>query len=234
MSRERYIFRGCLLLIAVIIPILAGFLSLIAGKPPDVLNRLGIILEVIGILAVTPDIIGEERLQKAISDVKRYEKTQQYIREYLYSSQETTDPESLPFLATLSLTGNFVMSLLMIWSATAILFSNFRGSWIGIALLLAFGFLGIEAVTWIVLLLLFLVFRSLVHRMPNLFSYFLATNSLISALGVLISSALAYALSGIIPLLIYIAKLPVRKTLAAVTLPFIFLGLSLQFAATFF
>ena len=90
MSRERYIFRGCLLLIAVIIPILAGFFSLIAGKPPDVLNRLGIILEVMGILAVTPDIIGQERLQKAISDVKRYEKTQRYIRDYLYSSQETT------------------------------------------------------------------------------------------------------------------------------------------------
>lgn len=234
MPRNQYVFRGCLLLLAIIVSIVVIFLSLIWGKTPDVLNRLGIIFETIGILAVVPDIIGEGRLEKVASNVHGYKKTQQYIKDYLYSSQEILNQESQPFLLILSLLGNFIMSFLLIWLSTSLIFSNIQGGWIGIVLLLTFGFLGIESATWIILLLLFFLFRSLVHRTPNLFAYFVTTNSLISALGVLISSALAYLISGIIPLLIYVAKIPVRKIIAIVTLPFIIIGGLLQFMATFF
>ena len=135
MLRNQYVFRGCLLLLAIIVSIAATFLSLIWGKTPDVLNRLGIIFETIGILAVAPDIIGERRLEKVASNVQGFKKTQQYIKEYLYSFQETPSQESQPFLLTLSLLGNFTMSFLLIWLSISLIFSKIQGGWIGIVLL---------------------------------------------------------------------------------------------------
>lgn len=234
MTRERYIFRGCLLLLPIVLLIAMTLLSLINGKLPDVLNRVGILLEMVGLLAITPDLVGEKRLEKLISNVQGYKRTQKHIKEYLSNPEEMQAQDQPLFLVILELSGNFIISLLLIVSVIGLIFSNWQGSWIGIALLLLFGFLGIESVTWIVLLAFFLAFRPLVHKMPNLFAYFLSTHSLISALGVLISSALAYSINLVIPWLIYIAKIPLRKLLATITLPFIFFGALLQFLATFF
>jgi hypothetical protein len=208
-------------------------MSLIWGKLPDALNRLGILFEIVGVLSVVPDIVGEKRLEKVICEVRNYERTQQYIQEYLYSSTEVANQEAQPFLVALSLSGNIIMCFFMILLSANLTFS-IRGDWTATALSIAFAFIGIEAVTWIVLALLFFMWRSLVYKLPNLFSYFIVTNSFISALGVLISSALAFFIKITIPLLIFAAKMPIRKTVAIVTLPFIFLGALLQFAATFF
>lgn len=234
MSRERYVFRGCLLLLPIVLFIAMALLYLINGELPDILNRVGILLEMVGLLALAPDIIGEKRLEKLISNVQGYKKTQKYIKEYLNKPKGTPTQETPPFLVAIELSGNILMSLLLIISATSLIFSKIQGNWIGIVLLLSFGFLGIESATWIILLILFLSFRSLVHKMPKLFSYFLATNSLISSLGVLISSALAFSINSVIPLLIFIAKIPLRKLLATITLPFIAFGALLQLLATFF
>jgi hypothetical protein len=234
MRREQFIFRGCLLLLPLVFCIAVAFISVISGGPANVLNRLGIIFQMIGILAVMPDLIGEQRLERTISNVQGYEKTQRYMKDYLYGSEETPTEELPPFLVILDLVGNFIMSALLVFLAVALVFAHMQISWIAISLYIAFGILGIEALTWIILFPLFLAFRPLVHKRPNLFSYFLTTNSMISTLGVLISSALAYLISAVIPLLIYISKIPLRKLIAGVTLPFLLIGGALQLIATYF
>jgi hypothetical protein len=234
MPREQYIFRGCLFLLPIVVFIAIGLSNLMSGELPDVLNRAGIAFEMVGIIAIVPDIVGEKRLEKLFSNIQGYKKTQQYIKEYLHNTEDKPNKESLPLFLLLDLTGNILISFMMIWLSVGIVFFSFTDIWIAIALKVSFGFLGIEAATWIILLTIFVLFRTPVNKMPSLFSYFLVTNSFISALGVLFSSTLAFIISATIPLLIYAAKIPLRKMIARVTLPFIFLGASLQFIATFF
>jgi len=223
--------------------LVAVFLPLITGKTPEVLTRVGIFLQMFGVLAVGPDIIGEKRLGEAFSDVQGYRKAQQYIKDYLDSSEDTPIQESRPFLVNLSLIGNLIICYFMIFLSVFVITYTIEGywigtlgKWIGIGLSIAFAWPGIESFIWIVLLLRVIKFRWLANRMPNLFSYFIGpdSNSLIPSLGVQVSAALAYVINGVIPFLIYAAKIPIRKTIAIVTMPFIILGALLQFAATFF
>ena len=234
MPRERYIFRGCLLLLAIIASIAIGVLNLISGELPDVLNRVGIAIEMVGVLAIVPDVIGEKRLEKIFSNIQGYKRAQQYIKEYLHNSQDKPNRAALPLFLFLDLTGNFLMCFTMIWLSIGVVFSSRTDNWIAIVLKISFGILGIEAATWVILLFVFVLFRTLANKMPRLFSYFLVINSFISALGVLFSAPLAFVIIQLLPLLIRIARVPMRKVIATVTLPFILLGASLQFIATFF
>jgi len=232
--RERNIFQGCLLLLSLIVPATILFMVFIWGKPPDILNRLGIILEMMGILSVLPELIGEEKLERIIYDTRGFHGIQRDIKHYLRSTEESPNQNISTLHLVLYLSGNGIMSLILIWMAVTVIFANFQKGWIYYGLLISFSYLGFNAIVWMVLLILFVTFPKLVQLAPRTFNYFVDTDSLISAMGVLISSALAYILNVLIQVLIPTTRVPLKRLMATITIPFILIGSLMQLIATFY
>jgi hypothetical protein len=234
LPREQYIFRGCILLFAIVVSLLALFFLLIWGKPADLLNRLGIMLEMVGILAVLPEIIGENRLQKAFSDLNNIRSFRINLKEYLYRTRPSSNQSTPLILIILSITGNLIMSMLLITVWIGIIIKPFQDKWLYTSLVIIFSFLGLLSIIWILLFLCILLLRSRMHKVPMLVDLFVAINSLTSALGVLISSALAYLLLMVIlPIFRSVVRIPFRKLITIVTIPFLVIGAILQIVATF-
>lgn len=232
--RERFIFRGCLLLLSLVISATILFAALIWGEPVDVLNRLGIILEMVGVLAALPDLIGEEKLERTMYDARKFRNIQKSVKYYLRSTEESPSQNTSMLHFILYLAGNVIMSLMLIWLLASLVFSEFQRGWIYYGLLFSFAYLGFNALVWIILMILFVTFPKLANNAPKIFNYFVITDSLISALGVLISSALAYILNILMQILIPASRIPLKRLITTITIPFILIGSLLQLIATFY
>jgi hypothetical protein len=233
LPRKKFVFRGCILLSSFGLLIVVPLMIIFVGKPTDVLNRVGILLEMIGIFSIIPDLVGEKNLENISNNVAKLSESKKYLRYFLNTTSDDFPYPYPKILAYLMVVGNVIICVLLIFVMVGILATPFQNNWEYIGLLIVFLFLGFEAITWLVLFLLFVTSSDLAQKSPKLFDFFMATNSFISSIGVLISSALAYMLDITSPLLISIANKPIKKTLVTITLPFVITGVLLQFIGTF-
>lgn len=235
LPRKQYIFRGCLLLFPIISLPAILFVAFIWGNPADTLNRFGILLEMIGLLSALPDIVGENRLEKILTNIQSFRKTEKHIRQYLYSTKENQSRNIPTIHIILTISGNIITSLAFIGVWIYLILTPFQDMQTYLLLLVAFTVLALVASLWILLALLFSVSRrKFIPKIHELWAFFIATNHFISILGVFISASLAYVLNVIFRILIFAAKVPLQTTIARVTIPLVFIGNLLQFISTFY
>jgi len=235
LPRINYVFRGFLLLFS--FSLLFGLFCwlVLQGKPADVVNRIGILLEIIGVVSVAPDLIGEERLGALVlKGAVRLKQARASFERFLYATEE--DDISEPYsdiLAYLFVVGNSIVCVLLVMAWVGLWDGPVLRNWEYTILWTAFAFLSFEAISWMVLFLLFVISPERFQRVSTLYEFFVATNSFISSMGVLVVAAIVFLLNAISPFLVSLAKQPIRKTLVRITLPFVVSGALLQFVSTF-
>ena len=234
-SSEVGILHGLMVLLLIVTLLSLGFWGMIGTSAKERMNRIGIILELLGILSAVPEIIGEDRLRNIQQAYpSKIKQSRKQLRNFLRSRDVVSFASSCfdtsGIAGFILLLANFLTGLLLIGLGTTLaLYPDIVNiSSLERTIILIYGLL---ALTWTALLLIDRVFVVIGKESPApLIWIFAGVHLYITFISIPIAAALAkLALVSSK----FALRLPLRQVIIRITIPFVVLGNLFQLIATF-
>ncbi len=220
-----------------VILIVGGLIALLVSSPSNV-NRFGLLLQLLGVLALAPDIIGKQNLPILHGELQKAPVENAVVNDPLPAAEPSPSPreeEPFVFYQAHNLTymiGNTLASLALMWLlADKVLFPRADIIPYETILRVMFSLLGF---VWLNVFMILLISRLHGGTMPSgPLAWFFTIDMFVGFPGVFFAGFVHILLRWVGGGLVFIFHNGPRRVLLIVTLPFFVVGLFFELVATF-